>query len=89
MSPAASRHANKQRGMSDDVNHPQHYADRVPGIECIDVVEHFDFNRGNAIKCIWRAGLKGDTAQEIQDLRKSAWYATRAADKLEKENGGA
>ena len=74
--------------MSDPVNHPQHYTDRVPGIECIDVVEHFDFNRGNAIKYLWRAGLKGDTAQEIQDLRKAAWYVTRAADKMEKAEGG-
>ena len=74
--------------MSDAVDHPQHYNDTVPGIECIDVVEYFDFNRGNAIKYLWRAGLKGDTAQEILDLRKAAWYATRAADKLGKADGG-
>ena len=56
--------------MSDSVNHPEHY-NRVPGIECIDVVRHFNFNHGNAIKYIWRAGAKGD---EIEDLRKAIWY---------------
>jgi len=56
--------------MSDSVNHPEQY-NRVPGIECIDVVRHFNFNRGNAIKYIWRAGAKGD---EIEDLRKAIWY---------------
>lgn len=55
---------------TDNVNHPAHY-NKVPGIECIDVVRHFNFNRGNAIKYIWRAGAKGD---EIEDLRKALWY---------------
>lgn len=56
----------------DQVNHPSHYQ-QVPGIECIDVVRHFNFNRGNAIKYVWRAGAKGD---EVQDLQKSIWYLT-------------
>lgn len=65
----------------DTVNHPQHYG-KVPNIECIDVVEHFNFNRGNAIKYIWRAGLKGD---EIEDLRKAMFYLKREISNLEKE----
>lgn len=59
--------------MSDTVNHPEHYQ-QVPGIECIDVVEHFSFLRGNAIKYLWRAGAKGDT---VEDLRKAVWYIER------------
>lgn len=61
------------------VDHPAHYND-VPGIECIDVVEHFTFNRGNAIKYLWRAGAKGDV---LEDLKKARWYVTREINNLE------
>jgi hypothetical protein len=37
--------------MAENVNHPAHYQDDS-GIECIDVVEWMNFNRGNAIKYI-------------------------------------
>ena len=57
--------------MSDSVNHPSHYESVVKGVECIDVTEQFNFNRGNAIKYIWRAGHK-DKSKEIEDLRKAA-----------------
>ena len=72
--------------MTDDaVNHPKHYTDKVPGLECIDVVEHFDFNRGNVIKYVWRAGVKGGQEQELEDLRKAAWYLDRAISRLSGE----
>jgi len=38
------------------------------------IVEHFNFNVGNAIKYLWRCGLKGD---ELDDLKKAAWYIDR------------
>lgn len=60
--------------MPDFVNHPPHYNDHPSGIECIDIVEHYNFNTGNAIKYLWRAGLKED---EIEDLKKAAWYVNR------------
>ncbi len=60
--------------MSDSVDHPKHYNEHPSGVECIDVVEHFPFNVGNAIKYLWRAGLKGD---RVEDLRKAAWYVER------------
>lgn len=63
------------------VDHPKHY-NQVPGIECIDVVEHFNFNRGNAIKYIWRAGDKGN---EIEDLQKALWYIQREIERVTKE----
>lgn len=56
--------------MNNKVNHPSHY-NQVPGIECIDVVKHFPFLRGNAIKYLWRADNKGDV---IEDLEKAKWY---------------
>lgn len=66
--------------MAETVNHPPHY-NAVPGIECIDVVENFNFNVGNAIKYLWRAGHKGD---KIEDLRKAAWYVNREIERLDK-----
>lgn len=65
----------------DPVNHPSHYESVVKGVECIDVVEQFNFNRGNAIKYIWRAGHK-DKSKEIEDLRKAAWYINREIERL-------
>lgn len=67
---------------SDPVNHPSHYKDRVPGIECIEVTQHFDFLRGNAIKYLWRAGLKGDDTKTVEDLKKAIWYVQREIDSL-------
>jgi len=57
----------------DAVAHPAHYADNVPGIECIQVTQHFNFNRGNAIKYLWRAGIK-NPEKEIEDLKKARQY---------------
>lgn len=59
--------------MADNVNHPTHYTSHPSGIECIEVVEHMNFNRGNAIKYIWRADLKNG----VEDLKKAVWYIQR------------
>ncbi len=53
---------------------PKHYKDHPSGIECITIVEHMNFNLGNAIKYIWRAGQKDNV---IQDLEKARWYLDR------------
>ena len=68
--------------MTDPVNHPKHYNNHASGIECIDVVRHMNFNRGNAIKYIWRAGDKGN---EIEDLKKAAWYISDEIKRLEND----
>jgi len=60
--------------LSDPVNHPLHYTSHPSGVECIQVAEHMNFCLGNAVKYLWRAGLKDD---EIQDLEKAAWYLDR------------
>lgn len=78
---AIIRRVERKFEVSDAVNHPQHYNSHPSGIECIDVVEHLTFNVGNAIKYLWRAGLK-DAA--IQDLKKARWYIDREIQRLEK-----
>lgn len=64
------------------VDHPEHYNSHPSGIECIDVVEHMSFNVGNAMKYLWREGLKDNS---IEDLRKAKWYIEREISKREKE----
>lgn len=65
----------------DDVNHPRHYTSHPSGVECIDITECYNFNVGNAIKYLWRAGLKTDNP--ITDLRKAIWYAQREIERVQ------
>lgn len=58
--------------MSDPIN-PDHYRWHPSGVECIRITEHFNFNLGNAIKYVWRAGWK-DSKTHIEDLEKAIWY---------------
>ena len=69
--------------MSDPVNSPSHYTADPSGVECIEITRHRNFNIGNAIKYIWRAGLK-DSDKDIQDLRKAIWYLQ---DEINRLNG--
>lgn len=66
----------------EEVNHPKHYTKHPSGVECIDIAEHFNFNLGNTIKYIWRAGEKGD---KLTDLKKALWYLTREISRLEQD----
>jgi hypothetical protein len=68
----------------DPVNHPQHYTEHPSGVECIQVTEHMNFCLGNAVKYIWRAGLKGDNA--VEDLRKARDRGRRAPPR--RQDGG-
>lgn len=74
--------------MSDMINHPAHYTKE--GIEPIDYIEshNFNFNLGNAVKYITRAGEKvlfGETKLDatIRDLQKAEWYCRREWQRLE------
>lgn len=69
----------------DNVNQPSHYCSHPSGIECIEITRHHDFTIGNAIKYLWRAGLK-DSADEIQDLEKASWYIQDKINQLKKLN---
>ena len=68
--------------MSDLVNNPPHYQ-HPSGIECIEITEHLNFNRGNAIKYAWRANDKGCTRE---DFKKSEWYIKREIIRLQRGN---
>jgi ribosomal protein S26 len=73
--------------MHDPVNQPSHYTSNKASckicdekIECIDITKHMNFCLGNAIKYIWRAGLKNDT---IEDLQKAIVYIQYEIEKIE------
>lgn len=62
---------------SDNVSHPQHYADGWSnGSEVIDLTEHLSFCAGNVVKYVCRAGRK-DPDKHIEDLEKARWYLDR------------
>lgn len=62
------------------VDHPKHYNEHPSGVECITIVEHFSFNLGNAVKYIWRSGLK--SSDSLEDLQKAVWYVNREIERL-------
>lgn len=65
-----------------EINHPKHYTSHQSGVECIQITEHMNFCLGNAVKYIWRAGLKGEP---IEDLKKAKWYIEREINRLQLE----
>lgn len=58
------------------VDHPSHY--NAGRIEVIDFIEdqNLNFNLGNAVKYISRAGKK-DPKKFREDLEKAIWYLNR------------
>lgn len=66
-----------------EINHPKYYNKHPSGIECIEVVRHFNFNLGNVIKYVWRAGLKTDNS--LDDLQKAKWYLEDEINRLAKQ----
>ncbi len=67
--------------MNDPVNSPAHYTSHPSGVECIEITQHMNFCLGNAIKYLWRAGLKLSTP--IEDLKKARWYINREIERIE------
>ena len=61
------------------VDHPSHYNQ---GIETIEYIESWsmNFNTGNVIKYVTRAGHKND---RLEDLKKARWYLDREIAKEE------
>lgn len=69
----------------DPVSHPSHYADGWSnGAEVIDITENLNFNRGNAVKYVARAGRK-DAMRTVEDLKKARWYIDRELKRLGSE----
>ena len=77
------------------INHPPHYnwLKNKCGVEVIDIARHLDFDLGNAIKYILRAGKKpivnnntiDFNKSAIQDLNKAIWYINDKIKMLENE----
>ncbi len=65
------------------VNHPRHYNQHSSGIECIEIIEHLPCNLANAVKYIWRCGLKQST-DPLRDLRSAEWYVRRELARIER-----
>lgn len=75
----------------ENVNHPKHYNSHPSGVECIDIVRHYNFNIGNAIKYLWRHGLKSeegmsDEEKSIEDLQKAKFYIEDEINCLKMQN---
>ena len=71
----------------DNVNHPSHYTwlKKLCGIEVLDITRHLDFDTGNAIKYLLRAGRK-DPKKTIEDLEKAIFYIKDKINMLKNEN---
>ena len=77
----------------ENVSHPSHYTwlkDKY-GIEVIDITIHLDFDLGNAIKYILRAGHKieegyDNRSKTIEDLKKAIFYINDKIKTLEDEH---
>lgn len=65
----------------DPVEHPSHYTQQVPGVECKDVAGHFSFNVGSAMKYLWRHQSKG---RPVEDLRKAIKFIQFEIERLER-----
>lgn len=67
--------------MGDTKTNPGHYKGFSNGAQVIDIAERLNFNRGNAVKYIARAGRKnGESAYD--DLRKALWYLVRDVNRM-------
>lgn len=62
------------------VDHPDHYGGESDPFEAIKVIEAWglNFNLGNVLKYIARAGRKGDRGE---DLAKALWYLKREVER--------
>ena len=82
MVPHSPRGSSEGETLSPSIHHPVHYNLHPSGVECLTVVRHMNFNLGNAIKYIWRCGLKDNTT-DIEDLKKAVFYLQDEIERLE------
>ena len=78
----AANVAQEETNEKPDAINPPHYQGFSNGAQVVDITEHLNFNRGNAVKYLARAGAK-DPAKEIEDIKKAIWYAQRELVRLE------
>jgi len=62
---------------------PSHYQNSK-GYDIIEFTEDLPFNRGNAIKYLYRAGKKNKD-KELEDLEKAKWYIERELARVRRE----
>ena len=79
-----------QKKVDSRVEHPSYYNAHPSGVECIDIVRHYNFNVGNVIKNLWLHGLKreegmNNKAKALEDLRKARFYLDDEIKRLERE----
>lgn len=77
--------------MNNRVDHPSHYTwlKNLCGIEVIDITRHMNFNLGNVIKYVLRAGHKTEEGmstneKRIEDLKKAIFYLNDEIKRIEK-----
>ena len=73
---ASSSVTEQENDVHEAVDHPSHY--QGSSYEVLDIIDDFslNFNLGNTVKYILRAGLKDPDLKE-QDLRKALFYLKR------------
>lgn len=78
-------------GVDNKVEHPSHYTwlKDLCGIEVIDITRHMNFNLGNVIKYVLRAGHKTEKGysnkeKQIEDLKKAIFYINDEIKRLKK-----
>lgn len=54
----------------DPVKSPDHY-NWLPGVECKQIVRHFPWAIGSAIKYLWRWDRKGDRLENLRKAQES------------------
>lgn len=81
-----------KKSQNDRVEHPSHYTwlKEKCGVEVIDITRHMDFDLGNAVKYILRAGHKHedgycDIEKTVEDLQKAVWYLNDKITTLQNE----
>lgn len=70
-----------------DTIRPDHYGGEENPLEVIKIIDHYNlnFNTGNAIKYIIRAGVKNPT-RHVEDLKKAITYLEFEVKKVEALN---
>ena len=53
-----------------EVSGPAHYTVHPSGVECIGVTAYMGFLAGNALKYVWRAGLKGPAREDYEKAQQ-------------------
>ena len=69
---------------SNEFGQSERYNWHPKSIECIDVIEAFEYNLANAIKYIWRAGAPSEAydGDRAEDLRKAIRYIEREIERM-------